>query len=100
MTKTKTPLFSLRKKVKTFLYGDENNPYEKPRRIIQNQGLIQFLFIMATLSPGWFVFPIFYVIFGICPNIIVPFLIVLWFISACVYLALDILIHFRVKSEK
>jgi hypothetical protein len=100
MTKNKTPSFSFVEKFKNFLYGDEDRPFGKPRRIIQNQALIQFLFIMATLSPAWCILPIFYLVFGVCPSIIVPFLIVLWAVSAIVYIALDLLIYFRIKGEK
>lgn len=71
---------------------------KKPRRIIQNQALIMLLGILAAISPIWLAFPIFYLIFAVCPSIAVPFVVILWVASVIVYIALDL--AYRIKSEK
>jgi len=52
MAEGRNLFFSIVGKLKSFLFGDANRPYEKHRRIIQNQTLIQILFIIAVLSPS------------------------------------------------
>ena len=95
MAKGRNPFFPLVEKVRVFLYGDKNRPFEKPRRIIESQALVQVLIVLATLSPVWAMFPVFYLIFGICPSVVVPTCFGLWVVAVIIYVVLG-----RIKSEE
>jgi len=71
---------------------------KKPRRIIQNQGLIAFLMCLVVVGALPFGGFIFFLMFGIYPSFIIPFTLVLWAISATTYATLSI--YFRIKGEK
>ncbi|MDH5793056.1 MAG: hypothetical protein OEZ18_00640 [Candidatus Bathyarchaeota archaeon] len=98
MTKNKTSPFSFVEKIKNFLYGDKSRPYEKPRRIIQNQTLIVLLFLLAVGSPVWLGTPIFYLIFGACSSIVVPCLVAVWIVGSVSYIVMRL--HVERQNKK
>jgi len=71
---------------------------KKPRRIIQNQGLIVFLMCIVVTGAIPFGGVIFWLAFGVCPNIVVPSLFVLWIFSAIIYIGFSV--YSKVKGEE
>lgn len=61
---------------------NKNALYEKPKRIIQNQVLIQLLIILAVAVPIPLGGVIFKLVFCVIPKIVIPSILVLWIISS------------------
>lgn len=59
--------------------------YEKPRRIIQNQLLIQLLIILSIVIPIPLATVIFWLIFGVAPAIVIPSILVVWVAGSVSY---------------
>lgn len=59
--------------------------YEKPRRIIQNQLLIQLLIILSIAIPIPLATVIFWLIFGVAPAIVIPSILVVWVAGSVSY---------------
>ena len=68
--------------------NDENRSslYEKPRRIIHNQTVIQLLIILAIAIPiplGAFIF---WLIFCIAPALVIPIILIVWAVGSVIAL--------------
>jgi hypothetical protein len=88
MAKSRSLFFSFVEKFKSFLYGDKSRPYEKPRRIIQNQALIQVLFVLAALSPMWLAFLSFRLVAAF-PSLII-LLLTAWAVTSLSYIGIKL----------
>jgi len=67
-----------------------NAPYEKPRRIIQNQTLIQLLCVAVVVSCFHIGGLVFWLVFGICPAIVVPLVIIGWTVASLSYIGIKL----------
>jgi hypothetical protein len=59
--------------------------YEKPRRIIQNQVLIQLLIILSVATPMPLALVMFWLAFGVAPAIVIPSILVVWVAGSVSY---------------
>jgi len=71
---------------------------KKPRRIIQNQGLIAFLMCLVVVGALPFGGFIFFLMFGIYPSFIIPFTLVLWAVSSVSYIVMRL--HVERQNKK
>lgn len=73
---------------------------KKPRRIIQNQILIQLLIILSMAAPIPLTGVIFWLIFGIAPVIVVPSILIAWIIISVSFITIQLHIERRNKKEE
>jgi len=59
--------------------------YEKPRRIFQNQVLIQLLIILAVATPIPLTVVMFWLVFGVAPAIMIPSILAIQVIGSVSY---------------
>jgi len=61
---------------------------KKPRRIIQNQTLIQLLIILSIATPIPLAGVAFWMVFAVCPFIAIPSILASWACATVTYVAL------------
>jgi hypothetical protein len=61
---------------------------KKPKRIIQNQTLIELLGVVCAVAPLPITWATFLLVFGFYPQIVVPAILAVWIFGAVTFLAL------------
>lgn len=64
---------------------DRSALYEKPRRIIHNQLLIELLIVLAVAVPVPLAGFVFWAVFAVCPFVVVPAILVVWAVGVFGY---------------
>jgi hypothetical protein len=72
--------------------------YEKPRRIIQNQTLIQLLMILELATPIPLAGVLFGLVFAVAPVIVVPSILAVWAVGSVCYIAMRL--HVERQNKK
>jgi hypothetical protein len=72
---------------------------EEHRHIIQNQALIQLLFMLTVMSGFHIGGLTFWLVFCTCPIIVVPAILVSWIVSSIIYIALRLRVILEERKE-
>ncbi|HVP93242.1 MAG TPA: hypothetical protein VMS94_05830 [Acidobacteriota bacterium] len=73
---------------------------KKPKKIIQNQTLIVVILILGAMSPLICSGVVFWFVFSFYPSIMIPAIIILWFICSIAYIALRLVSRRLLAKEK
>jgi hypothetical protein len=71
----------------------------KPKRIIQNQSLIQLVAVLAIMVPLPTVGIVFWLVFAVCPSIVIPIIIAAWIAASVIYASLSVYARIKLKHS-
>jgi hypothetical protein len=75
-----------------------NALYEKPRKIIHNQTLIQLLIILSWATPMPLAGVMLWLVFCVAPAIVIPLILVTWFVGSVSYIVMRL--HVERQNKK
>lgn len=71
---------------------------KKPKRIIQNETLIQLIGMFLGIGCLWFGFFIFWLVFSVAPSIVIPSILIVWAATSVSYIAMRL--HVERQNKK